>query len=102
MEMLARNYLRVVNTGEKPTFERGDASSIINLKAVSQGLARHVSDWGCLHKRVLKRSQLHTVNYRYFTEEYRNPPLATRNLMCKGYNAKKIDKETFLKATEVL
>ena len=47
-EFVARNDLVIINKGDKCTFQRGEASSIIDLTIGSTRLARRIKDWEVL------------------------------------------------------
>lgn len=89
-ELLARKDLVVVNQGDKPTFERGESFSIIDLTLADHELARKITGW-----EVWDKESLSDHNYIYFAllpHPKRSTQAKASNKPCSGWNVKKMDK----------
>lgn len=99
-ELLASKDLVVVNQGIRPTFERGDASSIIDLTLADQEIARKITGW-----EVWDKESLSDHNYIHFTllpHPKNNTKAKTSNKPCSGWNVRKMDREQLKSETEAL
>lgn len=95
--MVTRLDLVVVNVGDKPTFSRGNAESIIDLTLVSQQVARRISGW-----KVLAKESLSDHSYIIFHLEGNVAQRVDIQVDCRPifWNAKKIDSTAFEEALE--
>lgn len=50
MEQIAAHNLFILNTGEKPTFARGNSTSFIDVTVCNDTLSLHVKNWMVLNE----------------------------------------------------
>lgn len=93
-EFIAENDLVLLNEGNKPTFERENYSSALDLTLVTSNLAEAATNWD-----VLETESLSDHKYLVFEIKMRTPP-RREAVKFAGWQVSKLDVEKFNLATE--
>lgn len=95
-EMIARKDLIVINTGNKPTFNRGEAKSVLDITIGNQTIANHIVEW-----EVLDEETLSDHNYITFKMVQDKKTCEKHiNKKKKGWNARKLNRDKFKRSLE--
>lgn len=89
-QWMAANNMVVQNKGNSPTFERGEASSHIDITCVTEGLAKYVDKWEVLQQETLS-------DHKYLYTELGKDKTVNQKQTSKsrGWVVKKLDKTKF-------
>ncbi|VEN56323.1 unnamed protein product, partial [Callosobruchus maculatus] len=94
---IAEMGLIVLNKGNKPTFERGASSSIIDLTLATEAIARKCNQW-----EVLDEESLSLHNYITCNVDFTVVPLSIRHGKTSTWILKLLDKGKFNTALQTL
>lgn len=87
-EWIAANDLVVMNEGNKPTFQRRDYSSILDLTLATTNMRAKITNW-----HVSDNESLSDHNYIVFDVEEEVPPQSQRTTRIGGWQVRKLNHE---------
>lgn len=87
-EWIAENDLVVINKGNKPTFQRREYSSVLDLTLATADVMNRVTNW-----EVSDLESLSDHNYIIFEVAEETPPPRQRIIKNEGWQVKKLDRQ---------